>query len=392
MNQILALYGAGKKSLLAEQRLRRNASQYQARYLVENRDFTKLGQLVPRLDGDLAPLEVISLARLAQLHATGQCRKALIPCAYHLFDLREARQFVAEAGFAAEDVLAMPFNCIVSAADADCPQPPVVPYDDMEMIFHLDIHIVDHCNLKCKACAHFSSLVEGEATYSASEIGRSLQRLSELVPNICSISLLGGEPLLHPELAAIAQHARRFFPHACINITTNGILLKKIPLAVVQTLKDNNIKVDVSLYPPMQAEVDALATWLRESGLRWGMARADSFERRILPKPVFAAQQGFEKCGHIMCLRGSCVGYCVMALFTDYYNKRFGAGKLPEDRGVDIFSVQSGAELLRRLRKPLELCRQCVSRDAGQRHWQAWEPAGAAPQASDWFITVPSDL
>lgn len=390
MSYVVALYGAGKKSLLAEQRLRRHASQLEARYLIENMDFSKLGQAVPRLDGNLSPLEVISLARLEQLYAAGHCHKVLIPCAYSVFDLREARRFLAQAGIQPEDVLSMPFNCIMADADAPLPgQEAVVPFDGMEMIYHLDIHIVDHCNLRCKSCAHFSSLVEGDVVYPADSVAKSLARLSSLVPNICSISLLGGEPLLHPELAAIAEHTRTFYPYAAINLTTNGLLLRQTPPETVAALRRNNIRIAVSLYPPMRAEVDLLVQWLRESGLRWNMARTDCFERRLLPKPTFDAEKGFAKCGHIMCLRGSRIGYCVMALFTDYYNARFGAGRLPEDGGVDVFSVGSGAELLARLHAPLNLCRQCVSRDAGQHFWEEWEPAGQTPGAEDWFIHSP---
>ena len=387
MKRVVALYGAGKKSLLAEQRLRRHAPWLEASYLIENMDFSKLGQAVPRLDGDQPPLQVISLSRLQQLYASGQCHNVLIPCAYSVFDLREARRFLVQASIDPKDILAMPFNCIM--ADPDAPlggQQAVVPFDSMEMIYHLDIHIVDHCNLRCKSCAHFSSLVEGEVVYPADSIAKSLARLASLVPNISSISLLGGEPLLHPELAAIAGHVRAIYPYASINMTTNGLLLRQMPQQTVQALRRNNIHVVVSLYPPMRAEVDLLVQWLRESGLSWHMGRIDCFERRLLPKPIFEAEKGFDKCGHIMCLRGSRIGYCVMALFTDYYNARFGKGQLPEDRGVDVFSVGSGTELLSKLHAPLDLCRQCVSRDAGQHFWEAWEPAGQTPGAEDWFI------
>lgn len=385
--QIIALYGAGQKSLQVEQRLRMYAPHLQTKYLIENKQFAKLGTVVPSPGSEDKELQVISLAGLKKLYDSGQCHKVLIPCAYHLFDLREARQNLQKLGVRSEDILAMPFNRLTAPLDvAFIEAETYLPYDDLNMIYHLDVHVVDHCNLKSKACAHFSSLVEEEVIYSESTVSQSIKQLSSIVPNICSISLLGGEPLLHPDLPAIIASTRKAYPYAVITLVTNGILLPQASSLLVEACKQHNITLLISLYPPMHDEVDSIVRWLKNSGINWNMQRIDSFERRFTPQKSCNGQNNFHKCGHIMCLRGSRLGYCVIALFTDYYNKRFGAHALPEDKGIDIFSVQCGKKLLADLQRPLELCRQCVSRDAGEQYWKLWEPAGAHQGAEDWFI------
>ena len=44
---------------------------------------------------------------------------------------------------------------------------------------------------------------------------------------IAEIQLLGGEPLLHPQITLFLETTRKHFPHNTINIVSNGILLKK---------------------------------------------------------------------------------------------------------------------------------------------------------------------
>lgn len=385
--QTIALYGAGQKSLLAEQRLRIYATHLKAKYLIENKQFAKLGTVVPTLGSEGEALQVISLAALKELYDSGQCHKVLIPCAYHLFDLREARQNLQKLGFRSEDILAMPYNRLAAPLEVAFSEAETyLPYDDLNMIYHLDVHVVDHCNLKCKACAHFSSLVDEEVIYPVDTVAQSITRLSSMVPNISSISLLGGEPLLHPDLPAIITSTRNAYPYAAITLVTNGILLPQASSLLVETCKQHNITLVISLYPPMQDEVDNIVQRLKSAGINWNMQRIDAFERRFTPQCHCHEMENFHKCGHIMCLRGARLGYCVIALFTDYYNKCFGAHALPEDAGMDIFSVQSGQELLTGLQQPLDLCRQCVSRDAGEQYWKPWEPAGVNPGANDWFI------
>jgi hypothetical protein len=85
------------------------------------------------------------------------------------------------------------------------------------------------------------------------------------------------------------------------------------------------------------------------------------------------------------------LGWCVFALFADYYNAYFGEKLLPEDKGVDIFAHESGASLMAALRKPLDLCALCVSRDTGGMFCEEWRTASVngGPRPEDWLIKFP---
>jgi hypothetical protein len=386
MQNIAALYGAGRNSLKAAHILRSLRPDIDVRYMVENKDYSKLGEAVACGNGKT--LRVISLAALETLYADEQCTFVIVPAAYHLFDLREIRSCLHRARIAAEDIYAVPFNRLQVGDNDTASVDVMTPFDSLIQIYCLDIHVADHCNLRCKACAHFSSLVSKDINYEDSLIKKSLRHLHRIVPNIHIIALLGGEPLLHPEINTIIGNVRKFYPYAVICLTTNGILLAEMPPDFFHTIKDNNIILKISLYPPMQKNIDRLLKLLKSKEIVFYLNRYDSFERRLMPKPIFEKERMFAKCGHNMALRGSRLGWCVMALFTDYYNKRFGAGKLPEDPGVDIFAHENGRSLLDALHRPLELCAHCVSRDTGQMFFEPWAQANP-PKPEDWFIRFP---
>jgi MoaA/NifB/PqqE/SkfB family radical SAM enzyme len=108
-------------------------------------------------------------------------------------------------------------------------------------LLRFQINVVDHCNLNCKGCTAFSPVAE-EKFMEINVFERDCKRLSELTGGkIELIDLLGGESLLHPEIIKIMEIARKYFRSGDINIVTNGILLKKMPLGFWYGCRDNKI-------------------------------------------------------------------------------------------------------------------------------------------------------
>jgi len=112
----------------------------------------------------------------------------------------------------------------------------------------LDVHLADHCNLNCKGCEHLSPLAE-EKFLSLEIFERDCRRISELTSrHIKEISLLGGEPLLHPKIIDFIEIARKYFKKGKIQIATNGILLLKQSDLFWETLKKNDIRLCITVY------------------------------------------------------------------------------------------------------------------------------------------------
>jgi len=135
-----------------------------------------------------------------------------------------------------------------------------------------EINVVEHCNLACRACSHASPVLP-RTVVAPAELERDLALLAEEY-HADTVRLLGGEPLLHPDLGAIVEVVRRSGIGKLIRVATNGVLLPRMPRSLWKAVDI----VDVSAYPgneltPEQLrrcreEADAAGTQLVVSRVR----------------------------------------------------------------------------------------------------------------------------
>jgi MoaA/NifB/PqqE/SkfB family radical SAM enzyme len=86
-------------------------------------------------------------------------------------------------------------------------------------------HIQTQCNLKCKHC-YINPEQHGSQKLSLDHIAKWLNTLIQRSPG-ANLILLGGEPTLHPDLAAVIKAAINM-GYASITIDTNGYLFNRI--------------------------------------------------------------------------------------------------------------------------------------------------------------------
>lgn len=107
-------------------------------------------------------------------------------------------------------------------------------------------HIVDHCNLNCSACNHFSPLAKPRFA-NIDKFEKNISKLSKIL-KIAELNLLGGEPLLHPELIEFVKIARKILKNEFICIWTNGILLNSMDSTFFTEIKKRNICIRITNY------------------------------------------------------------------------------------------------------------------------------------------------
>lgn len=90
---------------------------------------------------------------------------------------------------------------------------------------NLFFHILTRCNLNCRHC-YINPDQHGKATLPLETIERWL-RVFTAIGKPANLILLGGEPTLHPDLAAVVKAARRL-QFASVTIDTNGFLFHDI--------------------------------------------------------------------------------------------------------------------------------------------------------------------
>ncbi len=86
--------------------------------------------------------------------------------------------------------------------------------------------ITDACNLRCKMCHYAYSDAPGYQLRQNGNLPSHLfRKLIDEIPGKPIVTITGGEPLLHPEIASLIAYAKRA-DHFC-TLTTNGWLLEK---------------------------------------------------------------------------------------------------------------------------------------------------------------------
>jgi cyclic pyranopterin phosphate synthase len=107
----------------------------------------------------------------------------------------------------------------------------------------LEINVAEHCNLSCRGCSHLSPVVPKSFADPAT-VYHDLSVLAHCY-HAKSVRVLGGEPLLHPDLPSVIDAIRRSQICDSIWVITNGRLLARMTTEFWSSVD----VVEVSLYP-----------------------------------------------------------------------------------------------------------------------------------------------
>lgn len=228
---------------------------------------------------------------------------------------------------------------------------------------YLEFHVADHCNLNCKACEHYSGLVKEPHFPNLEKFTQDFERLHEFIDDIGIIRILGGEPLLNPELNEYVKLSRRLYPRAIIWIVTNGLLLQKMPENFFETLRQCNAGVIISFYPPLESKMPAIKKMLEEQRVKFFVYELNK---------TFTMKQTLNRHNHpreifLQCLQAHChnlyegkIAACFLPFTTKYFNAYYGKN-LPEDGALDLYDPTLTTEKLKyHLLQPFERCRYCT--------------------------------
>jgi hypothetical protein len=91
----------------------------------------------------------------------------------------------------------------------------------------LEMHVADVCNLRCEGCNHFANY-RNRGVLPLDEGRIWLESWAARVAPV-NFSLLGGEPLMNPQLPDYLSLTRRLWPHTRMRLVTNGLLLPSRP-------------------------------------------------------------------------------------------------------------------------------------------------------------------
>lgn len=252
------------------------------------------------------------------------------------------------------------------------------------VIHHLEAHAADGCNLNCRGCLHFSNLYGKEELPELSKLLIDIKKIAENC-EIFQFRVLGGEPLLNPDLPQFLRELRKALPDTDIAVISNGILIPSAPKELFRVMRDRCIGFNLTLYPPTLIMREKIYGILDENHVAYGSheAKIDEFEKYMTLYPAENNTYAYESCVSrgILTLREGKLYKCPLVAYVNRYFDIFGL-KQHYEEGVDIYDDELEWQMLVEdltLREGV-FCRHCV-KDSESFQWGVGKP-----EYDDWLV------
>ena len=262
----------------------------------------------------------------------------------------------------------------------------IEPYLSAGYIPYLEYHVADKCNLNCIACEHYSGLVKEECFPDFDKFSKEFARMKELIDDIGMLRILGGEPLLNPELSKFVRLSREYYPNTEIFIVTNGLLVLQMSRELIDSILENNIIVFVSYYPPMIDKMGEIRQFFIDNGIKFEISPVNTcFTKKQTLKPADNTDM-YYRCFQAHCnnLYQGKMATCFLPFTTKFFNEQYNTD-LPTDEATDIMNPDLTTEkLLMNLLSPIERCKYCTNPVDIQ-----WDYIRDKEDLSNWLVEVP---
>ena len=248
----------------------------------------------------------------------------------------------------------------------------------------LEVHAAEHCNLKCSSCSHFSPLAE-PGFCDTKVLEKCLKKLQYFQDDCEVFNILGGEPLLNPQICEIISLCRKYMDHTEICLVTNGILLlqpDKLPDGFWETCHETGIIINVTRYP-IGLDYDKIKTLCLEKKvrlkldvdrgdtgtgwLRWRLNEKGGGCRSYKYK-IFKANLCQKRCLNIV---GERIYPCNRVAHSRYLNKYFGTQfKIRKGDYIEIDKLKNRRQLIKLKMLAVPFCNYCP----GEGTRVSWKP------------------
>lgn len=231
----------------------------------------------------------------------------------------------------------------------------------------VEVHLADHCNLNCKGCDHFSPIADpGFPKLDIFE--RDLKRLKVLFSNdLIRLRMLGGEPLLNPDITIFLKIARDVLCDAELEIVTNGLLLTSMNDGFWVACKENNIVIRPTKYP-VNCNYEKAKKSAEYHGVRYEYY-SNEFEEKTLYHDTLDIsgkqnpRMSFLKCysaNRCIFLEDGKLYPCNIIPNIHHFNSMFNKSlNVTHKDYIDIFQASGQDEIMEFLSNPVPFCRYC---------------------------------
>ena len=234
-----------------------------------------------------------------------------------------------------------------------------------------ELHVVEHCNLRCAHCCNMSPYV-ADRMLSVAEVEAQCRTMARHL-DVDVFKIMGGEPLLHPEITAILAVLRETGISETIRLFTNGLLLHRMTDDFWRALDHLTIS-SYSSAPVKPEHLRLVEDKAREFDVVLNVKPVDRFSEVMAGArrtDDAATQAVYEACWlrhRCLVVRGGVFYKCTRAAYQRDFRQRLtiagselDALPAPGDDGIALDAMDFEDRLLAYLNadKALSACRYC---------------------------------
>lgn len=240
------------------------------------------------------------------------------------------------------------------------------------------VDIVDHCNLDCKCCGHFSPLAP-KAFLDIETFENDLKRLHSLLNGkIYCFELMGGEALLHPHLEEFIKITNQYVVGEK-NLCTNGVLLPSLSEEIYKLCAETDTTICITIYP-ININWEEIERKAQKYGTNLYKIKSKDSNRKIWfknPRDIDGSQnieENFNNCfwrGRCIVLDHGRLSSCVVPLKAKFFQNYFNIDvfDITEANSIDIYDAKSIDAIVDFLNKPIPCCRFCLPNKEERIEW-----------------------
>lgn len=228
----------------------------------------------------------------------------------------------------------------------------------------LEIHIVDHCNLNCKGCSHYSPISD-EWYISLDDYENQIKKVAcYFTGQIKEFHILGGEPLMHPEIVSIMNITRKYLQNDQIAIVTNGLLVKQMEEDFWNSVRKNQIIISITQYPCVK-NFEGMMEYVKNKNVtvKTYVVKNEFVYHGMNEKGNNNWVKSYYKCrdgGYCLQVRNGKIYPCNTMAYVDILNYKFGTHFSVDGKSyLEIDSIKSSKDIIHFRRSAKRVCKYC---------------------------------
>lgn len=330
---------------------------------------------------------IVSSGKGAVMFEAGSIEKFIVPSLDEQLNYR-AEKMISAYGIDLDNLLYAPIETLKGELSDGEKIAKICLYTERTELETMEIHAAEHCNLNCKNCSMFCGLVETCDFPCYQEFEEGIKQLKNFFPHIKKFRIIGGEPLLNPELDKYICLIRNVYPYTDIRLISNGILVTKMSDQLIQTIIDNDVTFIVTQYISLKHSIDEINRFLSKTGIRYIVTEAVlEFQKIYNALGDSDIDENFYRChwkGSCATMYGTKIATCYVPFVIHYFSDKFNLA-IEETGKIDLMEEGLTAqEIIKRMHTPFDMCRYCAPKG----NWTEWErlPDKNNTTIQDWSI------